>query len=85
MKIIFLGFGKVGFLCLSELIKQFFNIVGVVPRANDLGNSDDIYSVRNLAIKSSIPLYSHDDVKFAVIFVVLVEYLNFFQSMVGIC
>jgi len=35
-----------------------------VPRANDLGHSDDIYSVRNLAIKSSIPLYSHDDIQF---------------------
>ena len=64
MKIIYLGFGKIGFLCLSELIKQQFNIIGVVPRANDLGHSDDIYSVRNLAIKSSIPLYSHDDIQF---------------------
>ena len=64
MKIIFLGFGKIGFLCLSELIKQNFNIIGVVPRVNDLGHSDDIYSVRKLAIKSSIPLYSHDDVQF---------------------
>ena len=64
MKIIFLGFGKVGFLCLNELIKLGFNIVGVVPRVNDLGQADDNYSVRNLAIKSSIPLHSHDDIKF---------------------
>ncbi len=64
MKIIFLGFGKIGFLCLNELIKLDFDIIGVVPRLSDLGLSDDIYSVRNLALKSSIPLYSHDDIKF---------------------
>jgi methionyl-tRNA formyltransferase len=64
LKIIFLGFGKIGFLCLRELIKHQFNIVGVVPRQNDSGNSEDKYSVRSLAIKSSIPLYSHNDIKF---------------------
>jgi methionyl-tRNA formyltransferase len=64
LKIIFLGFGKIGFLCLSELIKQHFNIIGVVPRASDLGCSEDTHSVRKLAIKSSIPLYSNDDIQF---------------------
>lgn len=66
MKIVFLGFGKIGFLCLNELIKYGFNIVGVVPRVSDLAHSDDFYSVRSLAIKSSIPLYSHDDIKFLI-------------------
>ena len=35
-----------------------------MPRQNDSGNSEDKYSVRSLAIKSSIPLYSHNDIKF---------------------
>lgn len=66
MKIIFFGFGKVGFLCLNELIKNDFSVVGVVPRSSDLGYTEDRYSVRNLAAEHSLKLYDHDDVGLAI-------------------
>ena len=64
MKIIFLGFGEIGVQCLNELIKNHFNIVGVVPRSSDLGDLDHKNSVRYLAKKNSLPIYNHDDIKF---------------------
>jgi methionyl-tRNA formyltransferase len=63
MKILFLGYGKVGWHCLNALIKNNILVIGVVPRASDLANVEDDYSIRKLAQELSLPVYKHSDVK----------------------
>ena len=59
MNVIFLGFGKVGFHCLQDLVSHGVNVRGVVPRSSDHANKNEFYSVRTLAAELNIPTYHH--------------------------
>ena len=63
MRVLFLGYGKVGYLCLKCLIDRGIEVSGVVPRATDTGKEENNFSVRALAYSLNIPICSHADAR----------------------
>ena len=60
-KVIFLGYGKVGYACLSNLIKAGIDVIGVVPRDSDHGKKSNKSSVRALSSELNISTFGHDE------------------------
>ena len=60
-KVIFLGYGKVGYACLSNLIQAGIDVIGVVPRDSDHGEKSDKSSVRALALELNISIFGHNE------------------------
>jgi methionyl-tRNA formyltransferase len=59
LKVLFLGYGEIGCLCLEQLIRSDIEVIGVVPRTSDLPDIHNLYSVSKLARTSNLPLFSH--------------------------
>ena len=63
MRVLFLGYGKVGYLCLKYLIDRGIEVSGVVPRDTDTGKEENNFSVRALAYSLNIPICTHADAR----------------------
>ena len=61
MRVLYLGYGEVGYRCLECLISSGTEVTGVIPRSSDDGSEPQANSVFKLASDQGIHILSHKD------------------------
>jgi len=61
MRVLYMGYGEVGYRCLECLISSEAEITGVIPRASDNGSESGANSVFKLALDQGINILSYKD------------------------